>query len=282
MILVTGASGFIGRHFVSTLRENGLAFAELNSENQGVLKAENFLPFVNYKISSVVHLGAKTFVPESWEKPKDYLDSIVQGTQNVLEFCSRNKAEMIYVSAYVYGSQSQQPISEAATPHPSNPYAAAKLMAEQLCLYYHHYLKVPVHIVRPFNLYGPGQNEKFLIPKLIKGALSESAGIVLENTITRRDYIHVKDFSEVLWALCKSPGVGRVYNAGSGRSHSVREIIGLIETSLGRPIAFADANKIRPQEIMDCVADISRLQQDFGWRPKISLEEGIGLLLKES
>jgi len=275
VILIIGSSGFIGHHLLAKFKLSGQSYLEMNSLNGGILNTQNFNSFRNKKIKRVIHLGAKAFVPESWKLPLEYLDCIAIGTRNVLDFCLAENSELLYVSSYVYGQQSVQPIDEAKKVSPGNPYAHSKIIAEEFCKYYSQYLNIPLDIVRPFNIYGPGQSEKFLIPKLIAQVISGSKQVHLDNTVTRRDYIHVEDFAEILFLLSKSAAKGKVYNAGTGESHSVREVVNILEEVLNTKLEIKTNEVIRPNEILECVADITLLKSEIKWEPKIKLKQGL-------
>ena len=140
---------------------------------------------------------------------------------------------------------------------------------------------MPVTIVRPFNVYGPGQRPQFLIPHLIAQALDASEpAIVIDDPRPRRDFVHVDD---VIVALCAVPVTrqANVYNVGSGRSHSVGEVAELIRQATGtsKPIVAREAG--REQEIADTVADISAIRR-LGWEPRIALEQGLQALVAEA
>jgi nucleoside-diphosphate-sugar epimerase len=133
---------------------------------------------------------------------------------------------------------------------------------------------VRVAVVRPFNLYGPGQDERFLIPTLVRQVLDpESAEVRVADRRPRRDHLHVDDLVALLVATLDERACG-VYNAGSGRSASIEELVALINRAAGRNKPLISEDRSRPQEVMDVVADIRRAES-LGWRPKIALEQGI-------
>ena len=127
-ILITGAGGFVGRHLDAALRLRGIK-TQLWTHQQGDIARAN-LDFPN--VRQVVHLAAKTFVPESWNAPLGFYEVNVLGTANVLEFCRRQKARMIFISSYVYGRPQFLPITEAHPLEAFNPYGHTKLMCEDL------------------------------------------------------------------------------------------------------------------------------------------------------
>ena len=108
-------------------------------------------------IRHVFHLAAKTFVPHSWQDPRPFYEVNVLGTLNVLEHCCRHGARLTLVSSYVYGVPQHLPIREDHPLSAFNPYSQTKILAETVARFYEQHHGLPLVIVRPFNLYGPGQ-----------------------------------------------------------------------------------------------------------------------------
>jgi nucleoside-diphosphate-sugar epimerase len=274
-ILVTGASGFVGRLLVTALKEKGHHVEEYSAEQGDI--ASDILPDI--KADLVFHLAARTFVPDSWKDPESFYDVNVRGTIKVLEYCRAHGASLAFISSYVYGRPDSLPISEHHPLRAANPYGQTKVLGEELCRFYELSFRVPVTIVRPFNLYGPGQPEHFLIPTLIAQALSPaSAEIVVNDETPRRDYIFVTDLIELLTRVADDPKPG-AYNAGSGCSYSVAEIVAMINNMVPQPKILRTRGEVRPNEIQDVVADIRRARETFGWEPGVSMQEGLSRMI---
>jgi len=270
-ILVTGASGFIGGHLVAALKSAGHT-VHCHSLLQGNI-ASCSLEYED--VAHVFHLAGKTFVPKSWEEPRGFYEVNVLGAVNVLEFCRRRQASLTLISSYVYGKPQRLPIGEDHAVQPVNPYSHSKILAEEIGQYYRAQFGVQVGIIRPFNLYGPGQDDRFLIPTLIRQALDPACDqIVVADVRPRRDFIHVRDLIDLLLKV-KNRSVNTVYNAGSGRSVSIGDLASMISAVLppGKPVISAD--KRRPEEVLDVVADIKRAASDLGWSPRIPLADGL-------
>ena len=269
--LVTGASGFVGRHLVAALRGADYQVLEHSSRDGNIAHCE--LP--SGRIDHVFHLAAKMFVPDSWRAPADFYDVNVMGTVNVLEYCRTHSASLTFASSYVYGQPEYLPISEDHPLRAVNPYGHTKLVAEDICRFYATNFKASVTIIRPFNIYGPGQTDQFLIPLLIRQALSSSPSILVNDIKPRRDYIYIGDLVDLFLASEATPKPG-IYNAGSGCSHSIADIVKLINDLLPVAKPLESRGETRTNEIPDVVADISRAREAFGWTPQVEMREGIG------
>jgi nucleoside-diphosphate-sugar epimerase len=269
-ILVTGATGFIGTHLVRALQKAGHQVRS-HSRALGNIAHEP----LNYEdIRHVFHLAGKTFVPESWEQTLSYYQVNLLGTVNVLEFCRHHKAALTLISSYVYGKPHFLPIDETHPIQPLSPYSHTKLLAEDVSRYYAMEFGVPVCIVRPFNAYGPGQDCRFLIPKLIAQALNPSCDQFAVNDLRpRRDYLHVQDLVSLLLATLDKPG--GVYNAGSGQSVSIQELVAVINTLTHSEKPVVSAGHIRREEILDVIADVSKAERELHWTPRVSLIDGL-------
>jgi nucleoside-diphosphate-sugar epimerase len=271
-LLVTGSNGFIGKSLVSSLRNNPEYNIFLYDLEQGDI-SKDIIPYEN--IDHVFHLAGKSFVPDSWENPLDFYRVNVLGAVNVLEFCRKNDCTATVISSYVYGDPEYLPIPETAPLKSYNPYSHTKTIIEDVCKFFCENYHLNVTVIRPFNVYGPGQNDQFLIPYLIKMFISStSASIEVKDLRPKRDYIYIHDLVRVLVMTISRKGYA-VYNAGTGISYSVREIIELIAgiTKIDKPVKSLGVE--RQNEILDVRADIAKIEKELGWNPLIPLEEGI-------
>lgn len=269
-ILVTGAGGFVGRHLVKALRARGDLVREFSSRDGDI--ASTHLDFPD--VRTVFHLAGRTFVPESWRAPRPFFETNLLGALNVLEFCRSQQASLVLMSSYVYGKPRSLPIAEDHPLQPFNPYALSKILAEETAAFYRDSRGVAVTIVRPFNLYGPGQADMFLIPMLIRQALDPARGYYeVADDGPRRDHLYIGDLIGLLLA-CAEERSG-VYNAGSGRSASIAELVAAINGVLGICKELRSRGERRPDEVMDVIADIGHAENILGWKPKVDLNEGL-------
>jgi nucleoside-diphosphate-sugar epimerase len=280
-VLVTGASGFLGRALKARLLADGYRVLEMNS-NADITEADNYTKFFDAGLSHVFHLAGRLFAPESWTDPAGFMHTNVLGTERVLEFCRMNRLSLTYVSGYVYGVPEKLPIAESDHLMPNNPYALSKYLAERLCEFYAREYGVKTHVLRPFNVYGPNQNEKFLIPHIMRQVASGQDVRVL-SLIPRRDFIYVDDVVDAtVKAFHHTNGTYAVYNIGSGISLSVEEVIDEIQRVAGVSLPVVSEEKERTNEISDTYADISRARKDLAWSPVVSFAEGIRTMWEDA
>jgi nucleoside-diphosphate-sugar epimerase len=158
--------------------------------------------------------------------------------------------------------------------HAFNPYSHTKILAEETGLYYQRQFGIPVTIVRPFNVYGPGQGRRFLIPTILTQAIDPGqSAIVVADLRPRRDYLFIADLVDLLTRTAFRRE-GGVFNAGSGSSWGVGEVIALVNGLLPAPKPVHTKGLVRSDEVIDVIADISRAQNEFGWAPRVTLPDG--------
>lgn len=278
-ILVTGSSGFIGRHLLPALRAAQHDVIEVNSAAGDIAEKSTWSSFPRAQV--VIHLAAKTFVPDSWGDPGGFIKTNLLGAVGALDYCRQHNARLVFLSSYLYGRPERLPISELASLKANNPYALSKRIAEEACEFYAHHFGVKTVILRPFNVYGPGQAESFLIPSIIHQFTSGNV-IRVKDLEPKRDYVYIDDLVD---AIARSVGLDQplnIFNVGTGVSHSVAEIIYLIQKIKGTNWAVQSDGERRPEEIMDTQADITKAAAVLGWIPKWSLNAGLQRMLSES
>lgn len=271
-VVVTGAGGFLGKALVRRLQSLGSRVVGL-SRSEGFRLLHDSLPV--QPGDHVFHLAAETGVPMSWLDPVNFHLVNAHGTMRVLDQCRIAGSTLTYVGAYIYGTPQKLPICEQHPIAPNNPYAFSKWMGEQACAWYGDVFNMPITGIRLFNVFGPGQSNRFLIPRIIEQALSPVDDIIeLMDLAPRRDYLYVDDAVEAL--LLSRPEQGfRIYNVGSGSSHSVSDVVDIVLRRCGSRKRVRVVGEPRPNEIPDVRADCSLLATETGWRPRHSLEDGI-------
>lgn len=278
-VLVTGATGFVGRALTARLEASGCRVLRMSRTlGYDVSDPSAFDPFLNRGIRTVYHLAARTFVPGSWEEPGPFYATNVLGTQRTLEFCRQAGARLLYLSSYVYGPPLRIPIDEHHRVLPTNPYAHSKWLGEELCRFWLDAWGVPVAIARPFNAYGPGQSTRFLIPSII-GQWIRDGVVRVHDLAPRRDFVYLDDVVSAIMVVSEAKFDGAIYNIGSGHSSSVRDVIDALERVTGRPVRFEETGPQRADEIPEVVA-ACRLVREGRWSPATSLEAGLERMLR--
>ena len=271
-ILVTGSSGFIGKHLVKSLREKEYIVYEFDHDQGDIADFK----FQFSRLDHIVHLASLIFIPASWEDPQSFYRTNVMGVVNVLETCRKYNCSLTYISSYVYGTPKYLPVDEKHPVNPSSPYNHSKLIAEDICRFYSGAFHIPVTIFRPVNVYGPGQRADFLIPKIIAQVLDPSIEAVeVMDLRPKRDYLYVDDFINAI-ILSFGQQDYDIFNISSGHSISVEDIILTIINQSDSNKSYSAKNVQRTNEIWDVSADHSKLSSQMKWFPQTSFEEGIG------
>jgi GDP-4-dehydro-6-deoxy-D-mannose reductase len=279
MVVVTGACGFIGTTLVDSLRRAGYDVFPAGRDMGDVTEPAfwNSLP----RAKHVVHLAGRSYVPDSWDGPADFYAKNVVGAAHAVEYCRRTAAHLLFVSSYVYGNPQRLPIDENHPLAPGNPYALSKVLAEQVCAFHAEAERLAVTIVRPFNVFGPGQRTDFLIPAVID-QIKRGGDIWVKDVRPRRDYLFIDDLAAGLVRTLRSPEGLRVFNLGSGSSYSVGEVIDMAQMTAGTRFEVRCEEAPRKNEIADVRADITRARMQLGWEPHVSLRQGLELMLAAS
>lgn len=279
-ILVTGGMGFIGQKFLTSLKGEGARVRILDVRNNDDICEYKTLTSIKDRIDIVYHLAAITYVPYSWEHPRETLNTNLIGTINMLELCRSKKIKkLVYMSSYVYGQPEYLPIDEDHPVRPANPYAWSKYIGESICRAYFSNFGINCVILRPFNIYGTGQNQQFLIPSIYH-QIKKWHRVILDNAYPKRDFMHVDDMVKALVSAGKYDSLGvAVFNIGYGKSYSVREIAQKMIDITGEKASLTFRERRRKGEVLDVVADTTKAHKYLKWRPNIGIEEGLRKLI---
>jgi dTDP-glucose 4,6-dehydratase len=208
----------------------------------------------------------------------------VEGTLNVLQNArDLNVERVIHTStSEVYGTARSTPINEAHPLQGQSPYSASKIGADKMAEAFHLSFGLPVVTVRPFNTFGPRQSARAVIPTIITQCLRGDA-VRLGSLHPTRDMNFIANTVSgfVLAAEC-SEAVGKTINLGSGREISIGDLAQLIGRLVGKPIEIiTDDARVRPEksEVERLLADTALAQSVLGWKPEISLEDGLRLTI---
>lgn len=277
-VAVTGSNGFIGKRLVIKLKELRYDVLEISSNNGLDLMNWNEINSLT-RCDFVIHLAAKTFVPFSFENPREFYKINSELTLNALELARLWHAKFINLNSYIYGPPEYIPIDENHPVNTHNPYAESKYISERICKSYNRDFGLPVISFRLFNVYGPEQSNNFLIPEIIY-KIKKYNSVTLKDPRPKRDYIHVDDVVNALILSLKYQGLEfEVFNIGTGSSISVQSIIDTIQTLLPHNFDVFYTNEFRNNEVLDSVADISLINKKLNWKYEIEFIDGIKGLL---
>ena len=270
-ILITGASGFIGKSLVNDLKEDNFKIYCYSSKDGDITqqKTWNKMPRADY----LIHLAAKTFVPKSWKNPKNFIYVNSSSLINAIQYCKKNKCKLIYLSSFIYGNK-KTPINEESKLSPHNPYALSKQIGESICEFYKKVDNLDVIILRPFNIFGENQKESFLIPKLIKQIKNKDKIFVMDLK-PKRDYLYIKDLIQAIKKSLLYKGNFYIFNIGSGKSYSVEDVIKTLQKIFKTNLDVITTKEIRKMEVDDTIADINLAKKELNWQPDYSLEEAL-------
>lgn len=274
-ILVTGSNGFVGKNLVEELQRQDAEVLTLSdhSGHRIDIRDQKIAKEIQ-DIDIVYHLAAKTYVPYSFEKPRETYEVNLLGTLNILDMCRSNNIEkIIFASSYVYGQPQYLPINEKHPLQPTNPYMRSKVLGEELCRAYYADFGVKCIILRSFNIYGPDQNMNFLIPSII--IQLQNGKIELKDQEPKRDFIYISDVIGAYIKAGEFNGDFDVFNIGYGKSYSVKEIVDKIIQIYGKDVKVKYTNERRKNEIMDTVSDIKNVREKLGWKPDVDIDTGL-------
>jgi nucleoside-diphosphate-sugar epimerase len=296
-VLVTGGAGFIGSNLIRALLDRGDEvrvldnFSTGNRANleglgaeivEGELRSYERVHNAVRNTEIVYHLGALGSVPRSVQDPLTSSAVNVEGTLNVL-LAARDEGVRRVVfssSTSVYGSSRQLPTSEESPPDPISPYGVAKLAAERYCISFSRvYESFESVVLRYFNVFGPRQSpysQYAAVVPLFVTAIAGGRPITIHGDGEQsRDFTYVGNVVDATLRAGNTPGVsGEIFNIAAGAPASVNELAATIGSILGKPVE-KEHLPARAGDIRDSWADLTKAEQLLGYRPQISLADGL-------
>lgn len=290
-ILLIGGAGFLGTAMARRLAEQGRPVAVLTRRDvapwaanirviKGDMRDAAVLGGVLPGCGTVVHLAATTTPGITARRPALEADEMIVPTLRMLEALQEvPPAHLIFFSSggTVYGNPAQLPVTEESPIAPLSYHGAAKAAVEIFLRVFALRTGIPVTILRPGNVYGPGQalRQGFgVVRTMLEHARAGSAMEIWGDGETVRDYLYVDDLVDACRRLIDLPGDGGIYNLGSGTGCSLSRLREIVTAVTGRELAMNFVGE-RPADVRGIVLDSSRLAARTGWRPQVALEEGI-------
>ena len=230
---------------------------------------------------SVFHLAALIGIPYSYTSPLAYIKTNIEGTYNVLQSAKFLNLENILITSTseTYGSAQYIPIDEKHWNVGQSPYAATKIAADQLAISFYRSFNLPVKIVRPFNVYGPRQSSRAIIPSVITQIIKGKKTISLGNLHPTRDLTFVKDTVNGFIEVEKSNDLlGESTNIGMNQEIAIGDLVRLIARMMQVKIKInTDTERIRPEksEVQRLCCDNTKIMKFTKWKPEYNLKEGI-------
>jgi len=299
--LVTGAAGFIGSTLAEQLVASGAdvvgldCFADyypraIKERNIAGLRHGPRFTFVESTIQDadltsilsdrthVFHLAAQAGVRKSWGRDfAIYTVNNIEATQVLLEAVAQSPGieRVVYASSSsVYGDNVPMPMREDALPQPVSPYGVSKLAAEQLCYLYYINHRVPAVSLRYFTVYGPRQRPDMGFHKFLRAAIRQEPISLFGDGEQTRDFTYVHDAVGATIAAATGGVPGRVYNIGGGSRVSMNQVIDIMKRVSGRQL-IVNRGEAQKGDMRHTYADTSLARQDFGFAPRVGLEEGL-------
>jgi CDP-glucose 4,6-dehydratase len=303
-VLVTGAHGLLGSWLVKALLEHGARAITLRRDEPAIsslelLGLEREVDVVHgdvcedgliaralneYDVDSVFHLAAQTLVGTANRAPLSTFETNIRGTWLVLEACRLHGVERVIVASSdkAYGHQPALPYREDQPLLARFPYDVSKAAADLLARSYWHTFELPIAVTRFANLYGGADtNHSRLIPEAVVAALASRPPVIRSDGSPERDFLYIEDAVRAylaIWeALADETARGEAFNAGGGTPHRVADVVALICRLAGTSVQPDIRGHGTPHgEIDRQWVDAAKLTQLTGWRPAVSLEEGLG------
>ena len=300
--LVTGVAGFVGSHVAERLLADGHTVRGIDSftdyyarrlkeNNLQHIWASDRFTFIEADILNtntrhllsdvdwVFHQAAQAGVRASWGKEfAHYADFNVLATQQLLEAAVHMKKLQRFVyasSSSVYGDVDVLPVTEATTPRPVSPYGVTKLAAEHLCTLYNHVFGVPTVSLRYFTVYGPRQRPDMAFHRFCKAIVEGQPLRIYGDGRQTRDFTYISDIVEAnVLAATSELATGKVMNIAGGSRVTLRSVVELLQEISHVPVHIS-FDETQPGDVLHTFADTTLAEKTLGYRPIISLEEGL-------
>ena len=285
-IIITGHNGFLGSNLLLKLiseKYDITGISKTIKKNNSIKQIKrNILNIKDSDIaknSCIIHLAAITDVVYCEKYPEECYKVNVMATQKILEIARKKNCSLIYPStSHVYGIPRKLPIKETHPTNASSVYSESKISAEKLCQAYSKSYGLNISVLRLFSTYGP-KNSEYKVESRIITQLLSNRSIKIGNLSPKRDFIYIDDVIRAFQIVIKNLKGFNIYNVGLERSYSIQEICNILKKLAGKKISVVtDKTKLRKNDVKNVVSDCSKIKK-LGWKPKISINEGLELTL---
>ena len=225
----------------------------------------------------IFHLAADAYVPNSFEHPREVMETNLWGTINVLEAVRKmpkTKRVVCTSSSEIYGTAQYAPIDENHPLNPSSPYAASKVAADRVAYSYFNTYQLPISIIRPFNTFGP-RHTYDVIPKFIRLALEGKPLTLYGDGSQTRDFTYVEDMIDAFLVMGSHPkAFGQAVNFGTGCDVSIKKVAQWIKELANSPSPIVHVGH-RLSEVNRLICDYRFAKKLFHWKPRFTVKQGL-------
>jgi dTDP-glucose 4,6-dehydratase len=291
-LLVTGGAGFIGSNFVRRTLEtrpevqvivlDALTYAG-SLENlaglegkyefvQGNILDSALVDSLVGRVDQVVHFAAESHNDNSLKSPKPFIDTNILGTYELIQSCVKHDVKFHHISTdEVFGDLPLEG-NEKFTPdtpyNPSSPYSSSKASSDLLVRAWVRSFGLKATISNCSNNFGPYQHHEKLIPRMISLIAADKKPELYGNGANVRDWIHVDDHNDGVWAILDRGQIGRTYLLGADNQRSNLQVVKALLTIMGKPKDFIEFIADRPGHDLRYAIDASATEAELGWKPK--------------
>ena len=287
-ILITGGTGFIGSHLTQFLKkDNDITIYDVKKPIEkdvkfilgDILDEQKILQSFQ-DFDAIIHLAATVGVKNTETNPVLTLNTNILGTKNILEACKKHNIKKVILasSSEIYGEPRKVPIDEIQTPIPITTYGISKLASEEYLKSYAKTCGFNYSILRFFNVVGPKQSSRFVLPEFIKNALNNKPLVIHGNGLQIRAFCHIADICQgIEKSICK--GDGEIFNIGNDLEpitieNLAKKVISVLNSqSTIKYISFEKSGRNREQEIMTRIPSIQKAKKILSYRPEHNLKE---------
>ena len=295
-ILITGGTGFIGSHLTQFLKkDNDITIYDVKKPIEkdvkfilgDILDEQKILQSFQ-DFDAIIHLAATVGVKNTETNPVLTLNTNILGTKNILEACKKHNIKKVILasSSEIYGEPRKVPIDETQTPIPITTYGISKLASEEYLKSYAKTCGFNYSILRFFNVVGPKQSSRFVLPEFIKNALNNKPLVIHGNGLQIRAFCHIADICQgIEKSICK--GDGEIFNIGNDLEpitieNLAKKVISVLNSqSTIKYISFEKSGRNREQEIMTRIPSIQKAKKILSYRPEHNLKEIINSIAEQ-